>query len=169
MLKKNDTAKNELPEEPTLTEDTDVEDESLLEDEFDGPINALELENDEFDDWNSEIEKIQHLSKPHIAPIPATPSFSPFDKKNITQIAIPTKFICPLSKQIMTEPVRIAGSKVPIAYEKSAIESYYDEHGKDPMTHEYLDDDVQFMPDLALTREITDFCLAHMSTAEKSA
>lgn len=166
MLKKNDTTKNELPEEPTLTEDTDAEDESLLEDEFDGPINALELENDEFDDWNPELEKIQHLSKQPIAPKPVIPLL---DKKIIAKVAIPPKFICPLSKQIMTEPVRIAGSKVPIAYEKSAIESYYDEHGKDPMTHEYLDDDVQFMPDLALTREITDFCLAHMAAAEKSA
>jgi hypothetical protein len=166
MLKKNDTTQNELPEEPTLTEDTDAEDESLLEDEFDGPINALELENDEFDDWNPELEKIQHISKQPIVQKPAIPLL---DKKIIANVAIPTKFICPLSKQIMTEPVRIAGSKVPIAYEKSAIESYYDEHGKDPMTHEYLDDDVQFMPDLALTREITDFCLAHMTSAEKSA
>lgn len=171
MLKKNDTTKNELPDEPALMED--AEDESMLEDEFDGPLNALELEleleRDDFDDWSPELEKIQHLSKPHIAPKPAMPSFSSIDKKNITEVAIPTKFICPLSKQIMTEPVRIAGSKVPVAYEKSAIESYYDEHGKDPMTHEYLDDDMHFMPDLALTREITDFCLAHMATQEKSA
>jgi hypothetical protein len=141
----------------------------MLEDEFDGPMNTLELENDDFDDWNPELEKIQHLSKPSIVSKPAVPVFSAIDKKNITKVTIPTKFICPLAKQIMTEPVRIAGSKVPVAYEKSAVEAYYEEHGRDPMTHENLDDDVHFMPDLALTREITDFCLAHVATQEKSA
>ncbi len=158
MLKKNDTLKNELPEEPTpIIEETDTEDE------FDGPINVLALENDDFDDWNPELEKFRHLSKLQTAVIPAMPSILPLDKKITTKVVIPAKFICPLSKQIMTEPVRIAGSKVPIAYEKSAIESYYDEHGKDPMTHEDLDDDAHFIPDLALTREITDFCLTHVT------
>ncbi len=166
MLKKNDTTKNALPDEAALQEENaETEDEAMLEDEFDGPINALELENDDFDDWSSELEKIQQLSKPSIAAKPATPFVSPL---NISEVAIPPKFMCSLSKQIMTEPVRIAGSKVPVAYEKSVIESYYDEHGKDPMTHEYLDDDVHFIPDLALTREITDFCLAHRATQEKN-
>lgn len=160
MLNNNNAKKNELLEEPALTE-VPAEEESLLEDEFEGPMNALELENDEFDDWNPDLEKIQHLSKPSVTSKPVVPFLSVIDK-----IAIPTKFICPLSKQIMVNPVRIAGSKVPVAYEESAIASYYDEHGTDPMTHEDLSDDVHFIPDFALTREISDFCLAHEKSAK---
>jgi hypothetical protein len=160
MIKNKDT-KTELPDEPTIIDENDIEDESMHEDDFDGPMNALELENDDFDDWNPELEKIQQLSKQSIISKPTAPTLTPLDKKSIAEVAIPAKFICPLSKQLMTEPVRIAGSKVPIAYEKSAIESHYEEQGTDPMTHEYLDDDAHFLPDLALTREISDFWLKH--------
>lgn len=168
MPKKNSSKKNELPEEPVLSNDAEVEDESLLEDEFDGPINELELEENEFDDWNPELEKIQTLTKTVLASKPAAPFFTPPDKKKLEEITVPNKFICSLSKQIMTEPVRIAGSNMPVAYEKSAIEAHYEETGTDPMTHKYLDDDVHFMPDLALKREIMDFCIAnHICTEQK--
>ncbi len=166
MLKKNDTKMNDLPDESPVN--ANVEDESLHEDEFDGPINPLELENDDFDDWHPELEKIQRASKP-LASKPAMPSLSLLDKKQMGDIAIPPKFICALSKQIMTKPVRIAGSKVPVAYEESAIIAHYDEHGTDPMTEEDLGEEPYFMPDLALTREISDFCLAHRVPQEKSA
>lgn len=168
MLKKNGSKKTEIPEEPVLAEESNIEDEALLEDEFDGPINALELENDDFDDWSPELENMQNISKTPTASKPTASLIKSLNKKNIEALTIPTKFICPLSKQVMTEPVRIAGSKVPVAYEKSAIEAYYDENGTDPMTHEDLNDDVHFMPDLALTREITDFCLKHMVSTEKN-
>ena len=167
MLKNNDTKKTELPDELAVTEEeTHAEEESMLEDEFAGSLHPLELDNDDFDDWNPELEKIPQFSKPTMAAKPATPSLTPLDKKRMANLTIPAKFICPLSKQLMTEPVRIAGSKVPVAYEKSAIESHYEEHGTDPMTHDFLDDDAHFILDLALAREITDFCLNHVTKQE---
>lgn len=161
MPKKN-MQSNELVEESHISEED-------VEDEFDGPVNSLALENDdEFDDcWHPEIEDPQHLSAVSTTPKFETSIIATIDKKNI-QKNIPPKFICALSKQIMLEPVRIAGSKVPLAYEKSAIEAYYEEHGEDPMTHEDLGDDAHFIPDLALKREISDFCLAHTLKSEKA-
>ena len=75
--------------------------------------------------------------------------------KNVT---IPSKFICPLTNNIMKNPVRIVGSKFPLAYEAQALETYFEENGYiDPQTKNDLGEDAQTTPDLSLKRQIEDF------------
>eukprot|EP01083_Nonionella_stella_P215902 776622_1 len=51
---------------------------------------------------------------------------------------IPKEFICPLTKQIMREPVKIFDDH---SYEKQAIEKYLKEHNKSPITGEECEDE----------------------------
>eukprot|EP01083_Nonionella_stella_P076848 209566_1 len=51
---------------------------------------------------------------------------------------IPNEFICPLTKQIMREPVKVFDNHT---YEKEAIEKYLKEHNKSPITGEECEDE----------------------------
>eukprot|EP01083_Nonionella_stella_P176249 616155_1 len=51
---------------------------------------------------------------------------------------IPKEFICPLTKQIMREPVKIFDDH---SYEKEAIETYLKQHNKSPITGEECEDE----------------------------
>lgn len=164
MSKQNKLTTKPIEEEALhdqpVAEDTDLEDEM---EEFDGPINTIELENDEYDDTYADL---------NFAEMPMVTSKTEEAVQASTELTcpagtvIPSSFLCPLTKQLIREPVRIAGSKFPIAYEKKALETHYEEYGTDPQTNEYLDDDVHFMPDLALKRQIADFCLSAHQAAK---
>lgn len=80
---------------------------------------------------------------------------------------IPAKFICPLTNKIMKNPVRITGSKFPVAYEESALDAHFEEHGYiDPKTKIDLGESVQKTFDFALQREINDFLKANPALIE---
>jgi len=128
--------------------------EATFEDEFTGPINAKAFENDE---WDLDTEDLEKYTKPIKKKDTKLIKDSAPKIKAITG-KIPAKFLCSLTQKIMTEPTRIAGSKFPAAYEKSALYAHYEEFGTDPKTGDYLDDDIDFTADLALAREIADFC-----------
>ncbi|MDA8562185.1 hypothetical protein N9L02_03655, partial [Gammaproteobacteria bacterium] len=110
---------------------------------------------------DSDINEITNITEIPIVPKPTSKVFTTLDKKKLEETTLPTKFICPISKQLMINPVRISGSKVPVAYEKLAIEAHYEEYGTDPMTNNYIEDDADFTPDLALKRQINDFCITN--------
>lgn len=49
----------------------------------------------------------------------------------------PNEFMCPISRQIMYDPVLCAGDG--FTYEKECIEKWLKDHTKSPMTNLYLD------------------------------
>jgi len=74
---------------------------------------------------------------------------------------IPPQYRCALTNKLMKHPVRIYGSRVPVAYEKAALENYFNDHGlEDPQTkHEICEDVVG--TDIALQKKIEAFIHAN--------
>eukprot|EP01083_Nonionella_stella_P013553 38157_1 len=73
------------------------------------------------------------------------------------ELQIPNEFICPLTKQIMRDPVKIFDNNT---YEKQAIEKYLKEHNKSPVTGEECDDEDHWMlANRKLKEKIKYFCL----------
>lgn len=77
---------------------------------------------------------------------------------------VPSKFYCALSAKegkvvIMENPVFILGSPMPVAYEKKALDEYFDKHGyQDPYNGNAIaEDDVREY--VALKVEIQNFIL----------
>jgi hypothetical protein len=74
---------------------------------------------------------------------------------------IPPQYRCALTNQLMKHPVRIYGSRVPVAYEKTALEDYFNHYGlEDPQTKHEIHEDV-VATDVALQKKIEDFIHAN--------
>ncbi len=80
---------------------------------------------------------------------------------------IPPQYRCALTNQLMQHPVRIYGSRMPVAYEKKALENYFNDYGlEDPQTkHEISEDMVG--ADIALQKKIEAFLQANPELWEK--
>eukprot|EP01084_Bolivina_argentea_P232517 391885_1 len=75
------------------------------------------------------------------------------DNTLVHEIKIPKEFICPLSKNVMNNPVQIFDG---YTYEKSDIESYLNKHKKSPMTHKICND-IWYLPNRKLKQKIDTF------------
>ena len=65
---------------------------------------------------------------------------------------IPSQFICPLTKEVMSEPVIAFDENV---YERAAIQEYLEKYKKSPVTEEAFD--FHLFPDMQLKVEIKQY------------
>mmetsp|Transcript_46111 Transcript_46111/g.73887 ORF Transcript_46111/g.73887 Transcript_46111/m.73887 type:complete len:557 (-) Transcript_46111:316-1986(-) len=86
------------------------------------------------------------------------PSTVSDDKSNLDangRSKVPPEFLCPLSNEVMKNPVQIFDG---YTYEQSEIEAYLNEHKKSPTTNEPCDeDDICFTPNRKLKQKIDAF------------
>jgi len=78
------------------------------------------------------------------------------DSAHSDKVQIPQLFLCPITKQIMREPVQIFDD---YSYEKAAIVAYLRKHRRSPMTDEKCegDDELVLLPNRKLLQKIQTF------------
>ncbi|XP_072999334.1 E3 ubiquitin-protein ligase PUB23-like [Typha latifolia] len=78
------------------------------------------------------------------------------------QVEIPTYFLCPISLQIMKDPVTLSTG---ITYDRESIEQWLfaGKHGTCPVTRQPLPDDAELTPNHTLRRLIQAWCTVNAS------
>ena len=78
-------------------------------------------------------------------------------KSNVSKsMQIPSEFLCPISKKVMTDPVIACDGHT---YERSQIEDYLKKHDKSPVTNKAIEQSFVF-PNEAMKKQIADFLKA---------
>jgi len=84
--------------------------------------------------------------------------------KESKSVDIPSEFLCPISNEVMKDPVIACDGHT---YERSEIENYLKQHNKSPLTGEAAEHSFVF-PNKAMKKQIEAFLSANNHNAQQS-